>query len=55
MAYCKSEVRMVNLLKGTTMMYEHWESDSPIVPEKPPNKIGLRCPVAEVVEERGLD
>ena len=33
-------------------MNERGKSDSPVVPAKPPNKVGL--PAAEVVEERGL-
>ena len=36
-------------------MNEHGESDSPIVPEKPANKVWLQNqPAAEPVEERGL-
>jgi RNA-directed DNA polymerase len=34
------------------MMYGSRKSDGPIVPEKPPNKPGLRRPEAEVVEVR---
>jgi RNA-directed DNA polymerase len=36
------------------MMYGSRKSDRPIVPEKPPNKTGMRCPAAEAVEGRGL-
>ena len=36
-------------------MNEHGKSDSPIVPEKPANKVWLqKQPAAEPVEERGL-
>jgi hypothetical protein len=37
------------------MMNEHRESDSPIVLKKPSNNPGMRSPVAEMVEGRGLD
>ncbi|MDF1812219.1 MAG: hypothetical protein P1V20_08390 [Verrucomicrobiales bacterium] len=35
-------------------MYESEKSDNSIVPAKPSNKTGLKCPAAESVEERKL-
>jgi group II intron reverse transcriptase/maturase len=45
---------MANPYWGTAMMHEHRESDSSIVPEKPPNKAAMRNVAAEGAEGRGL-